>query len=201
MFFPIMIDIKEKKIVIIGGGKIGYRKAKTLLEFGGQVLVISIDFIEEFYRLKNQYGENLSFIKDNYKKEYIKDAFMIIGATSSREINNQISIDAKNMDILSNIVDSQKDSSFISQSIINRKGLIMSVSTMGKFPYLSKKIKEDIKKDYSKYDSEYMDLLENLRKIVLLDYRDEKREIFDKALKLDKDGLRNFTDKLINKDT
>lgn len=199
MFYPIMVDIKDKKIVIVGGGKIGCRKAKTLVEFGGQVVVISPEFIEEFYRLKEEYRENLSLIKDCYKREYIKDSFMIIGATCIRKINNQISIDAKEKNILCNIVDKQDESSFISQCMVNKEGLIVSSSTMGKFPYLSKKVKEDMKKNYLKYDKEYLNLLEKLRKIVLCKYREKKREIFDYAIELNIDELKEFIHRLKDK--
>lgn len=199
MFYPIMVNLKNKKVVIIGGGKIGYRKAKTLLEFGGQVIIISVDFIEEFYRLKEDYKENISIIKDRYKKEYIENAFMVIAATCSREVNNQVSIDAEKLDILCNVVDRQIDSSFISQCIVNKEGLVVSTSTMGKFPYLSKKVKRDIQENYFKYDKLYMDLLEELREIVLCKYRDKKYEIFDYAIELNKNELKEFICKLKDK--
>lgn len=199
MFYPIMVNLKNKKVVIIGGGKIGYKKAKTLLEFGGQVIIISVDFIEEFYRLKEDYKENISIIKDRYKKEYIENAFMVIAATCYREVNNQVSIDAEKLDILCNVVDRQIDSSFISQCIVNKEGLVVSTSTMGKFPYLSKKVKRDIQENYFKYDKLYMDLLEELREIVLCKYRDKKYEIFDYAIELNKNELKEFICKLKDK--
>lgn len=199
MFYPIMVNLKNKKVVIIGGGKIGYRKAKTLLEFGGQVIIISVEFIEEFYRLKEDYKENISIIKDRYKKEYIENAFMVIAATCSREVNNQVSIDAEELDILCNVVDRQIDSSFISQCIVNKEGLVVSTSTMGKFPYLSKKVKRDIQENYFKYDKLYMDLLKELREIVLCKYRNKKYEIFDYAIELNKNELKEFICKLKDK--
>lgn len=194
-----MVDIKDKKIVIVGGGRIGYRKAKTLLEFGGQVLVISPDFIEDFYKLKKQYGEKLRLLEDHYKKEYIKDGFMVIGATCTREVNREISRDAKNLNILCNVVDRQGESSFISQCVVNKEGLIVSTSTMGKFPYLSKKIKEDIGEKYSKYNQAYMDLLEEIRQIVLLKYKSKHEEIFDYGLSLNFNELKAFIEKLRDK--
>ena len=40
-FFPLFIDINGKKILIIGAGKIAYRKADTLLKYGADIIVIT----------------------------------------------------------------------------------------------------------------------------------------------------------------
>lgn len=201
MYFPIMVDITKKKIVIVGGGKIGYRKAKEFLEFGGEITALSPKFIREFYQLENKYGDKINLIKDYYKKEYIDKSFMVIGATSLRDVNQKISIDCKNLGILCNIVDNKEESSFISSSIVNKDGLIVTVSTMGKFPYLSKKVKEDVGQDYLKFSNEYMELLEGLRKIVLLKYKNRSEEIFNYAIKLNIQELKNFIEKLEDENT
>ena len=48
MFYPINLKIDDMKIVIIGGGKVAYRKCMNFLAFNKKVKVISQDFIEEF---------------------------------------------------------------------------------------------------------------------------------------------------------
>lgn len=199
MFYPIMVDISNKKIVIVGGGEIGYRKAKNFLEFGAKIVVLSPQFIDKFYELKKEYKEQIRLINDFYKKKYIYDSFLVIGATSSRKINKQISIDSKDLNILCNIVDSKEESSFIFPAIVNREGLIVSVSTGGKFPYLCKKIKEDIDNKYSKFDKEYMDLLEKIREVILSKHKDRSQELFNYSLELDRDELRKFLIELIDK--
>lgn len=199
MFYPMMVDIYNKKIVVAGGGEIGYRKARNLLEFGARVIAISPEFIGKFYELEMEYGEGIRLIDDFYRKEYIRDCFMVIGATSSREINRQISMDSRELNILCNIVDSQEESSFISPAIINGEGLIVSISTMGKFPYLCKRIREDMESKYSKFDEEYMDLLGKLREVVLFKHRNRSQELFDYSLKLDKDELAEFIQELMDR--
>ena len=199
MFYPIMVDIFNKKIVIVGGGEIGYRKAKNFLEFGAKIVVLSPKFIDKFYELEKEYKEQIRLINDVYNKEYIYGSFLVIGATSLRKINKQISIDSRDLNILCNIVDSKEESGFISPAIVNQEGLIVSVSTGGKFPYLCKKIREDMEDKYSKFDKEYMDLLEKLREVVLSEYKDRSQELFNYSIGLNRDELRKFLIELIDK--
>ena len=199
MFYPVMVDISHKKIVVVGGGKIGYRKAKNFLEFGAKIVVLSPKFIDKFYELEKEYKEQIRLINDFYNKEYIYSSFLVVGATSSRKTNKQIAIDSNDLNILCNIVDSKEESSFISPAIVNREGLIVSVSTMGKFPYLGKKIREDMEDKYSKFDNEHMDLLEKLREVALSEYKDRSQELFNYSLDLNTDELRKFLIELIDK--
>ncbi|WP_313758036.1 bifunctional precorrin-2 dehydrogenase/sirohydrochlorin ferrochelatase [Tissierella sp.] len=196
MFYPIMIDISNKCIIVVGGGEVAHRKTKKLLEFGGNVMILSPNNIQKFQELKERYKEKLDFIYDEYNKKYIEGAFLVIGATSSRKVNKQISEDCKSLDILVNIVDSKEDSDFITPSIINNDAITISISTMGSFPYLSKKIRMDMEDSYKKFNKEYLDTLEEIRYLILDKYREEKKEIMDHALNLNIDELKEFLIKL-----
>lgn len=196
MFCPIMVDISDKRIVLIGGGKIAYRKAKNFLAYNANVFVVSPEFLDEFYLLANEYEGKLNFILDYYNKKYVEGAFLVVGATSDRQVNKQVAIDSKELNIPCNIVDKQEESSFISPGVVNNDGLVISISTMGRFPYLNKIVKEDLSSRYDKFDDEYMNLLKELRETVLLNYKDQSRKIFDQALKLGKEELISYINEI-----
>lgn len=192
MYYPIMLNIVDKRIVIIGGGKVGYRKAKSFLEFKGTVVVISENFIEELYNLKSIYKEKLILIKDTYNKKYINKSFLVVAATSSRDINKKIAKDCNEEEILCNVVDSLEESDFFTNSIIKKGDLILTISTMGKCPFLSKKIRLDIEKKYSNIDKDYIDLLGKIRSIIISKYNHRKKELLDLCLTLNKNELEKF---------
>ncbi|OZV10662.1 hypothetical protein CIW83_18940 [Tissierella sp. P1] len=196
MFYPIMINISNKLIIVVGGGEVAYRKAAKFLEFGGKVMILSPNNIEKFRDLKEKHKEKLNFIYDKYNKKYIHDAFLVIAATSSKEINQQISNDCKDLSILANIVDNRDSSDFITPSIINNDNLTISISTMGSFPYLSKKIRTDMEEKYKKFNKEYLNLLEEVRYLVLEKHRDKTKETMEYALSLDIDELKDLLIKL-----
>ncbi|WMM23871.1 bifunctional precorrin-2 dehydrogenase/sirohydrochlorin ferrochelatase [Tissierella sp. MB52-C2] len=196
MFYPIMLKIENKLIIVVGGGQVAYRKVKKLLEFGGTVRVVSPKIIDDFKDLQKEYKENIELIYDIYNKKYIEDAFLVIGATSSRMTNKEIGEDCNNLNILVNIVDSKDESDFITSSIINNDNLTISISTLGSFPYLSKKIRIDMEKKYKKFDKEYMIILEEIRRITLDNYSHKTKEIMDKALELNIVDLKEFLKEL-----
>ncbi|NLY77081.1 MAG: bifunctional precorrin-2 dehydrogenase/sirohydrochlorin ferrochelatase [Tissierellia bacterium] len=198
MFCPIMVDISNKKVLIVGGGKIAYRKAKSFLKYQASVLVVSPQFIYRFYELKKKYRQQLTLIEDTYDPKYIDGSFLVVGATSSRKVNEQIALDSHRLNILCNIVDRKEESNFISPGVVDKDGLVISISTMGKFPYLTRKIKEDIEHRYSKFDKEYLDLLEKLREIVLLKYKEKSHELFDHCIDMNKYELKEFLMELKN---
>ena len=192
MFYPIMIDINDKDIVVVGGGEVAYRKSVKLLEFGANIKILSPIKIDKFVELKEIYNEKLNFICNVYEKEYVEKAFLVVAATSSKEVNQQISKDCKDLKILANIVDSREDSDFITPSIINNDDLVISISTMGSFPYLSKKIRIDMEENYKKFNKEYMNILEKIRITILKQYKDKTKEIMNLALELDIEGLKDL---------
>lgn len=57
MFYPIMIDINDKDIVVVGGGEVAYSKSVKLLEFGANIKVLSPTKTDKFGIKRNIQGE------------------------------------------------------------------------------------------------------------------------------------------------
>ncbi len=182
MYFPIMIELENRKVAIIGGGKVAYRKALKFLEFNGDITIISPEIIDEFKDL------DIKIIYEDYKKEYIDGFDLVIAATNNKRLNLEISRNCEDKKILFNNSDSIR-SDFVLPSNINSEGLIVSTSTNGRFPTLSKMVREDFEEKYKKYDDEFLDNLEVLRKIVLEKDRENSKKIFKNALELDNEKL------------
>lgn len=119
------------------------RKARALLWAGGQVYIISKTLSGSLARLKKK--KEILHISSEYRKKYLKGAFLVIAATNNSRVNARISRDAQALNILTNVVDSPELSSFIVPSSIRKGDLIISISTSGKAPGLSKRIRKDLK--------------------------------------------------------
>jgi siroheme synthase-like protein len=187
-----MVDIFQKHVLVVGGGKVAFRKAQKILEFGGNLTILSPEIIDDFKILKELYKERLNLIYDIYNKTYIEGCFLVIGATSLRAINSQIGEDCKNLNILVNLVDSKDESDFITPAVINNDNLTISISTMGSFPYLSKKIRRDMGEQYGKFNKEYMDVLEEIRHFILDEDSKNIGNTMDMVLSLDLSELKNL---------
>lgn len=86
--YPITLNIENRKCVIIGGGKIAYFKAGPLLEAGAEVTVVSPEICTSFQVLEKE-GKIRVLLKEVEETDY-KDAFLIIVATNSTEVNERV---------------------------------------------------------------------------------------------------------------
>ena len=190
MHYPINLKIDDMKVVIIGGGKVAYRKCTNFLAFNKKVLVVSNDFIEEFNEIKNQ----IEMIRDNYNEKYIKDAFVVIAATNNKEVNKHIGMYCREHGKLVNVVDDAELSNFTVPSFVKRGDLLLSVSTGGKSPSLSSKIRKDLEETYDESYEEYVDLLGEARQKIIKNTEDikERRKKLKELLDLSVDELKKY---------
>lgn len=170
MYYPINLKIEDMKIAIIGGGKVAYRKCKNFLDFNKNVTVISEDFIEEFEDLK----DCIDTIKDNYNEKYIEDVFVVVAATNNEDVNREIGLYCREHGKLVNVVDDADLSNFTVPSFVKRGDLLLSVSTGGKSPSLSSKIRKDLEEVYDESYEEYVNLLGEARKKIIKNTEDIK---------------------------
>lgn len=152
---PWLIDFQDEKVVIVGGGKVAFRKAEQFLKHQAQVIVIARDFIDDFQLLDCQQ------IQDQYSCHYLNEAFFVYSATNDKEVNQQIINDAKRMHIMCASA-TASNAQFMGMSEIQTENMTLGISTNGTYPAFSKKLKTDL----LKYD-EYIGVLAKIRSEVL----------------------------------
>jgi siroheme synthase-like protein len=143
-YYPALLDLHTRRCCIVGGGAIACRKARSLFAAGARVEVISPDLSKGMASLVR--SRKVIWRKGAYQKRYIRNAFLVIAATSDPQANRRVSRDAIQLRLLANIVDRPSLSSFIVPAVLAESGLIIAISTSGKAPSLSKRIKDDLRK-------------------------------------------------------
>ena len=138
--FPLMIDLSDKKIIIIGGGNVAERKADLFLDYAA-VTVINVNFIATLEerqsnpRLELIYT-NPEHLSDQELMDIFSDAFLVIPATADSSLNNRFASLAKQCGILTNQVDTVGE--VVIPSVIKQGDLTIGISTNGSSPALSK---------------------------------------------------------------
>ena len=164
MMTPLLCNLKNKKVLVVGGGKVAARRIVTLLENGMQVIAVSPDFSEAIERTENN---QLTLISAGYHKEQLTDIDLVVAATDNRELNQQIKRDCQSQKIWCNRVDDPEDSDFIFPSVIRRGDLTLSVCTEGASPFLTKCIVDELADRYDDSYTEKTALLRLLRQAIL----------------------------------
>jgi len=165
-YYPIAVDLQDKKVVVVGGGTVAKRKIDALLQCGADVYIISRELKPGLRRLLEE--GKVKLIGQKLIKAYLKDAFLIIASTDDSALNLKVSAFAKKMGIPVNVVDQPADSDFIVPSVIRRGDLLIAVSTSGKSPALAKRIRERLGRQFGNEYRDFLIMMGRLRNEILL---------------------------------
>jgi len=146
-YYPVLLNLHNKEIIIIGGGKVATRKLKGLINTGAYIKVISPEFCDELYNIFKQYPKKITLIKRKYKHGDLKDCFLVVAATSDEKCQKEIYKEAQEKNILVNTVNNLELCDFILPSNIFLDDLTISISTQGKTPAISRLIRKRLESE------------------------------------------------------
>ena len=138
-FLPVFLRIQDASCLVVGGGGIATRKVELLQKAGGRVTVVSPEMSPELTE-KISSGE-IAGEQRGFETSDLDDAVCVIAATSDRQLNADISEQARARRIPVNVVDNPQLCSFIMPSIIDRDPVQIAVSTGGSSPVLARMLR------------------------------------------------------------
>lgn len=190
MFYPVNLNLDNMEIIIVGGGNVALRKCMNFLDFGKSVTVLAPDFDSRFLEL----GNKVDLINDIFKEEYIDKFDIVVAATDDKEVNEEIACICRKKSKLINVVDSRDLSDFTVSSYVKRGDLLIGISTGGKIPALSAKIRKDLEAVYDESFAEYVDLLGEIREKIIKSYEDksERKKVLKALVELDIEELKEI---------
>ncbi len=135
--YPIFLRLKEKPVLIVGGGPVGWRKAEGLLAAGALVTVISMEFHKDFEQLPT-----VRRVASAYQPGLLTQAgqprwMLVFAATNNSQVNAQIYADASGMGILCSRCDAPAAGDFINPAVQRCGPVILAVTSGGASPGLS----------------------------------------------------------------
>lgn len=159
----LLVDIKDKACVVVGGGSIAYRKVMMLLEEEATITVISPEACSEIEELSKN-GE-IKLIRRKSTEEDFVHAFLTVAATNDRQENRRITQRLKSISLVNDASSHEEGNCQIPASF--KKGrLHLSVSTNGASPKLAKRMKEEWQQTYDDNYLAYLDFLYEVRNLL-----------------------------------
>jgi len=147
IFLPISLNITDKKILLIGGGRIAGHKIGFLEQFTSNISVVAIEVIDSIKAKGYDYKEK------PYEKSDLEGAFLVYACTNLIDLNQQVKADAESLGILSNVVDNPKLCDFVSPAIYKHNHITIAVGSNAQEVHRSiavrNKIKELLEEDAS----------------------------------------------------
>ncbi len=201
-YFPIQLDIRDRRCLVVGGGGVGTRKARSLIACGGRVTVVSPTATGELQDLAATGA--LTLVQREYAGDDLQGMFLVMGATDDEMLNRRIRTDAGRLRILCNIADRPEQCDFILPAVIERGDLVVTVSTSGRSPALAKKLRQDLQAQFGDEYTVFLDLMGAIRKRLLAEAHapEAHKPIFERLVHSDmlawiREGRRNDIDRLL----
>ncbi len=164
-YYPINLNVHNRNCLVVGGGAVGTRKVKTLLECGALVTCVSPAFSEDLATLTGD--ERLTLHQRSYESRDLEGHFLVIGATDDPALNKQIFADTEKRRMLCNIADQPDLCNFILPSIIRRGDLLLAISTSGQSPAFAKALRRKLEMQFGPEYGEFLTLMGTIRQRLL----------------------------------
>ncbi len=138
-FFPVFLDLKKRRCLLVGGGEVATRKGRMLAKAGAILRVVAPEVSSELRELIASSGGEL-FARE-YQASDLQSCVLAIAATDIESINEQISADAQALNLPVNVVDTPALCTYITPAIIDRSPLVIAVSSGGEAPVLARLVR------------------------------------------------------------
>jgi len=124
-YLPIMLDITNRRLLLIGGGRVAFQKIQTLQKFTNQITVLAAQISPPVR------ASGCCCVEKHYEAADLTGYDLIYACTADRELYRCIAADATVVHKLINVVDDRELSDFISPAVYKRAEMIVAVSSSG----------------------------------------------------------------------
>ncbi len=143
-YFPMFIDLTDKKVIVVGAGTIAKRRIRSLLSFTNHLVVIAPEVNKELKDLENQ--GLLKILRKKYDREDVYGADLVIAATNDAQTNNDIYSVCKCMGIPVNVCSDKRKCDFYFPGIALKDQVVVGVTASGSDHKKARWVIEQIRK-------------------------------------------------------
>jgi precorrin-2 dehydrogenase/sirohydrochlorin ferrochelatase len=154
-YYPVFLDLRGKRCVVVGGGQVALRKVEGLAEAGAAVTVIAPQVAEM--------PAGVMVLQRAYQPGDIDGAMLVIAATDDEQVNALVAREAAERGIWVNVVDDPPHCTVVLPSVVRRGALCIAISTGGASPTLARRLRERLEQEFGPEYGMLVELLRALR--------------------------------------
>ena len=174
--FPMFVKLDGRQILVVGAGRVGEPKIRGLLPTGAKIRVVAREAsatVRKWARNGEIVLEERGFVPPD-----LDNVFLVVVATSSRELNELIFREAESRRILCNVVDVPEQCDFYYPAVVRRGDLQIAISTSGQSPSLAQKLRQQLERQFGPGYARWVAELGGTRRKVLASDLDHERKRF-----------------------
>lgn len=161
--FPVFLKLENFRVLIIGGGKIGWEKANAILANSPttKIQLVAREVNNELKELQQRFS-NLSIDVRAFEENDLNNKDFVIIAVNEKALSKEIKQLAEKRKIITNVADTPEQCDFYLGSIVQKGNVKIAISTNGQSPTIAKRIREVLEENFP---SEINESIENLTKV------------------------------------
>ena len=178
--FPMAVRLEARRCIVVGAGEIAASKAATLLVCGAQVTVIAPRATESIQALARD--GKLIWQRREFVPDDLEGAFLVIAATDSPRVNEEVFQAGRQRAVLCNVVDDPEHCDFFYPAVVRRGALQIAISTGGHSPALAHRLRVELEQQFGpEYAAWVEDVGRRRREIMARDLPEgRRRELLEK---------------------
>ena len=150
--FPINAMVEGRRVLVVGGGRVGQRKVELLLDAGADVVLVCPDCVAELAALAAD--TRITHHARNFEAADIRGSALVFACTDDKHVNRHILEIAQAVRVPCCCADGNwSDGDFVTPAIIRAGEVLIAVSTSGKSCLQSRLIKDNFRKHLDSIES------------------------------------------------
>jgi len=162
--FPAFLKLKERPVLVVGGGSIATSKISGLVQAGARVTVVSPELSSRL--VESVRNREIEWLPKCFEPDDLDGKFLVLAATSLRDLNASVYREAEKRQVLCNAVDDVEHCHFYYGSIVQRGDLQIAISTNGKSPALAQRLRKELEQQFGPEYAAWVDWLGAAREVL-----------------------------------
>jgi len=133
--FPAFLDLRSRRAVVVGGGRVAAAKLDGLLEAGADVIVVAPEVVPEVER------RGVAVVRRPFEEADLDGAWWVVAA-APKDVNKRVVAAAESRRVFVNAVDDPEHATAYLGGVVRRDGVTVAFSTDGRAPALAGLLRE-----------------------------------------------------------
>ncbi len=141
-YFPAFLNLRDRPVLVVGAGDVAWHKTRTLLDAGARPTVVAEHANPAMEALAASAAIRLK--RRAFEADDVAGHWLVVNATGDPQVAASVSRAAEAAGIFCNSVDDRERCTYITPAIIDRKPLLVAISTAGTAPVLARLLRAEI---------------------------------------------------------
>lgn len=141
-YFPVFLKLRDKPVLVVGGGQVAARKARMLANAGAKLTIVTPETNLAMDALLRSH--KVTLYRRRFRPTDVDDQWLVVSASNSPAVERAVAAAADQRQIFCNAVDDIDNCSYISPAVVDRSPLVIAISSGGTAPVLARKLRTQI---------------------------------------------------------